>query len=72
MSPEIYAGSEMKKYGYEVDMWAFGILFFFMLNVEFPFSKQLSMKELKENWNTEMKCAELKKMATNFSYSKAV
>ena len=35
MSPEIYKG---ENYGYEVDMWAFGVLFFFMLNKEFPFS----------------------------------
>lgn len=35
MSPEIYHG---ENYGFEVDMWAFGVLFFFMLNTEFPFS----------------------------------
>jgi serine/threonine protein kinase len=35
MSPEIYSGSEA--YGFEVDMWAFGVLFFFMLNLEYPF-----------------------------------
>ena len=40
MSPEIYKGNE---YGYEVDMWAFGVLFFFMLNLEFPFSKAISI-----------------------------
>ena len=46
MSPEIYSGNDMKKYGYEVDMWAFGIIFFFMLNMEFPFSKSSFMKSL--------------------------
>lgn len=30
MSPEIYNGND--SYGFEVDMWAFGVLFFFMLN----------------------------------------
>lgn len=34
MSPEIYSNDH---YGYEVDMWAFGVLFYFMLNMEFPF-----------------------------------
>ncbi len=35
MSPEIYRN---ETYGFEVDMWAFGVLFYFMLNMEFPFS----------------------------------
>jgi serine/threonine protein kinase len=39
MSPEIYSGNEDTYYGFEVDMWAFGVLFYFMLNLEFPFSK---------------------------------
>lgn len=38
MSPEIFSGSENSFYGFEVDMWAFGVLFYFMLNMEFPFS----------------------------------
>lgn len=38
MSPEIYSGDEENPYGFEVDMWAFGVLFYFMLNLEFPFS----------------------------------
>jgi serine/threonine protein kinase len=41
MSPEIYQGIE---YGYEVDMWAFGVLFYFMLNMEFPFSTAVVTK----------------------------
>lgn len=36
MSPEIYSNDH---YSYEVDMWAFGVLFYFMLNMEFPFRK---------------------------------
>lgn len=35
MSPEIYSQQE---YGFEVDMWAFGVVMYFMLNREFPFS----------------------------------
>lgn len=35
MSPEIFRN---EAYGFEVDMWAFGVLFYFMLNMEFPFS----------------------------------
>jgi serine/threonine protein kinase len=38
MSPEIFSGNESIFYGFEVDMWAFGVLFYFMLNMEFPFS----------------------------------
>ena len=45
MSPEIYKcgvegidGVEGEDYyGYEVDMWAFGVLFFYMLNKSYPF-----------------------------------
>ena len=36
MSPEIYRN---QTYGFEVDMWSFAVLFYFMLNMEFPFSK---------------------------------
>ena len=32
MSPEIFKGDEDHVYGFEVDMWAFGVLFYFMLN----------------------------------------
>lgn len=39
MSPEIFSGNQSSFYGFEVDMWAFGVLFYFMLNMEFPFSK---------------------------------
>ena len=35
MSPEIYLN---EAYSYEVDMWAFGVLFFYMLNAEYPFT----------------------------------
>jgi serine/threonine protein kinase len=42
MSPEIFSGNETTFYGFEVDMWAFGVLFYFMLNMEFPFSTSSS------------------------------
>lgn len=65
MSPEIFAGNEQSFYGFEVDMWAFGVLFYFMLNMQFPF-------KLNPHWTPEKKEVELKKLATTFSYSKAV
>ena len=34
-APEIFFA---KQYGYEVDMWAFGVLFYTMINIDFPFS----------------------------------
>ena len=41
MSPEIYRcgldDADEESYGYEVDMWAFGVLFFYMLNMSYPF-----------------------------------
>lgn len=43
MSPEIY---RQDNYGFEVDMWAFGVLFFFMLNREYPFGKFIIMQKL--------------------------
>lgn len=65
MSPEIFKGDEDHVYGFEVDMWAFGVLFFFMLNMEFPF-------KLNPHWEPERKENELKKMAAKFVYSNAV
>jgi serine/threonine protein kinase len=38
MAPEIFSADKIKFYGFEIDMWAFGVLFYFMLNMEFPFS----------------------------------
>ena len=46
MSPEIFSGDEENMYGFEVDMWAFGVLFYFMLNMEFPFSKKYIIQRL--------------------------
>jgi serine/threonine protein kinase len=43
MSPEIYSEHE---YGFEVDMWAFGVVMFYMLNREFPFSKNHIISEI--------------------------
>ena len=38
MSPELLRGH---RYGFEVDMWGLGVLFYFMLNAEPPFSRGL-------------------------------
>ena len=37
-APEIFLE---KKYSYEVDMWDFGVLFYTMINRDFPFSKDV-------------------------------
>lgn len=46
-------------------MWAFGVLFYFMLNMEFPFKLNSAPK-------TKKKSEELIKMATDFSYKALV
>jgi len=55
MSPEIYRN---ETYGFEVDMWAFGVLFYFMLNMEFPFSKFSSNK-----FRNQPSCSLIKKVS---------
>lgn len=45
MSPEIFQENEDSSYGFQVDMWAFGVLFYFMLNLEFPFSTSCSIQK---------------------------
>ena len=72
MSPEIFRGDEDHVYGFEVDMWAFGVLFYFMLNMEFPFSIFFFYLELNPHWQPERKEVELKKMASKFVFSTAV
>lgn len=62
MSPEIFLN---EVYGFEVDMWAFGVLLYFMLNMEFPF-------KLNPHATIEQKREELIKQAKDFSYSKLV
>lgn len=64
MSPEIYIN---KEYGFEVDMWAFGIVFFFLLNKDFPFKINPHLEG-----NKELLGQELIKQATNFSYKEFV
>ena len=61
MSPEIYQcgvegidGFEGEEhYGYEVDMWAFGVVFFFLLNKSYPFGKINIMQKYNRTgvWN---------------------
>ena len=53
MSPEIYTPEEA--YGFEVDMWAFGILFFYLLNMEYPFSKPFIYLETNAGWPIDKK-----------------
>lgn len=46
-------------------MWAFGVLFFYMLNAAYPF-------EIHPAWKIENKYAEMVKQAKDFSYRKVV
>lgn len=62
MSPEIF---QAEHYGYEVDVWAFGVLFYFMLNLDYPFKSN-------PLWPPSRKEAELRKQAADFSYAAAV
>jgi hypothetical protein len=48
-------------------MWSFGVLFFFMLNMEFPFTMPLQYKN-----NLDGKYKRLTQMATDFSYKKRI
>jgi len=68
MSPEIYSES----YGFEVDMWAFGVLFFYMLNLDYPFCIWALILEINPRLPPEFKKVALGKLATDFSYRKAV
>ena len=49
-------------------MWAFGVLFFFMLNKEFPFSNFYLISETNALLSPERKHAELAKVSKDFSY----
>lgn len=62
MSPEIF---ENERYGYEVDMWAFGVMFYYMLNHEYPF-------RLNPHWSNEKTLKELVIMANKFNFKKSV
>ena len=53
-------------------MWAFGVLFYFMLNIDFPFSKIAYHLEMNLHWPHARKMSELKKQAQKFSYTAAV
>lgn len=76
MSPEIYKGgmneSSDEVYGYEVDMWAFGVLFYYMLNLAFPFCIFCHYIEILPYWDLKTKHEQLSKMAKLFSYKKSV
>ncbi len=60
MSPEMFAADD---YSFGVDMWAFGVLFFRMLNQSFPFYIDVG-KEPAE------KASDLARRAQHFSYKK--
>lgn len=53
MSPEIFKSGVVEQpeeegelYGYEVDMWAFGVLLYYMLNMTYPFCNSLIIQPL--------------------------
>ncbi len=69
MSPEVYAGI---RYSYEVDMWAFGVVFYFMLNLDYPFRKTSFNLDLNPHMPEDVKAKELLNQATNFSYRSKV
>ena len=58
--------------GVYVDMWALGELFYFMLNMEFPFSNYLLIIELNPHDSPEKKQIKLEEAGKNFSYKKYV
>ena len=53
-------------------MWALGVMFFFMLNADYPFSKFHHNSELKPHLYFERRGRELRKLAKDFSYKAAV
>ena len=52
MSPEIFTN---EIYGFEVDIWAFGVLFFYMLNMDHPFSNSFPYLEINPHLSVEKK-----------------
>ena len=72
MSPEVFKGDEEHPYGFEVDMWAFGVLFFTMINKDFPFSICVIILELPFTGSQERKGLYLMKLAEKFSYKRTV
>lgn len=76
MSPEVFDG---KKYGFEVDMWAFGVTMYFMLNMEYPFSKswhiiryKLACKYYREGRDSERIGQKIQLQEINLEYKKEV
>ena len=53
-------------------MWAFGVLFFTMINKEFPFSTHVLTLELPFIGSQEKKGVYLTKLAEKFSFKRAV
>lgn len=54
-------------------MWAFGVLFYFMLNLEYPFSNYLvSIIEINSHESPKKKQIKLEEAGRIFSYKKNV
>lgn len=70
MSPEIFQEEE---YGFEIDMWALGVLFCFILNRSYPFSIDPYYTEINPYLDGLNELGEwIKKQANNFSYKEYV
>jgi serine/threonine protein kinase len=49
-APEVYIyldnDTELtKSYSYQIDVWAFGVMFFFMMNMSFPFRNYINTQK---------------------------
>ena len=53
-------------------MWAFGVLFYFMLNMEYPFSIYFFYLEVNPHVMMEKKTEILRKLAENFNYEEYI
>ena len=53
-------------------MWAFGVLFYFMLNMEYPFSTIALILEVNPHVMVEKRTEILRKLADNFNYEEYI
>ncbi len=53
-------------------MWAFAVMFYFMLNMELPFSTIIINSEISPHFQFQKKRLDLIKQTTNFSYQETV
>lgn len=68
MAPELFSGEECS---YETDIWAFGVIFYFMLNMEFPFSRTY-LNISQRNYEPTKRAESLILQSTDFSYRESV